>query len=581
MVRKNESRTVGRRMTILLLFFSLAAAGLGTRLFFLQIVSHHEYVKIASRQHGIERDLTAERGSIFVRDRAGALIPLATNHTTYTIVVSPKIIGRAREETASLLSASLGIEKEEILQKLEKENDFHEIIARNVSREKADGIRSQKKEGIFIEEERRRIYPQKTLAAHILGFANREEREEVGRYGLERYYESDLKGEQGFLQAAKDAAGFWIALGKRILHPPKKGSDLILTVDYLVQLKTEETIKSLREKWKAKSGEILVMEPKTGRILAAAAEPSYDPNEFSKVKDFSLFLNPASEFMYEFGSVMKPIIMAAGIEEGIVGPDSTYTDTGEARFGKYVIKNFDERAYGVQTMTQVLEKSLNTGAVHVAGLLGKDRHYEYLTRFGFGEKTGVDLPGEVTGSMKNLSSRRDIDFATASYGQGIAATPLQLAAAIGAIANGGNLMTPYIVEKIIDDSGNEKIEKPSLRRKIISQETAEILTKMLVSAVRNGFENRAGVKGYFVAGKTGTAQIPRRDGRGYDPNRLIHTFVGYAPAFDPRFLIVLQLNEPVGNRFASNTLTPAFHDLATFILNYYEIPSDEKEPRPQ
>ena len=226
-------------------------------------------------------------------------------------------------------------------------------------------------------------------------------------------------------------------------------------------------------------------------------------------------------------------------------------------------------------MSQVIEKSLNTGVVYVARLIGKEAHREFLRRFGLGEKTGVDLPGELSGDISNLEEGRDIDFATAAFGQGIAVTPLQTAMAIGAIANHGILMKPYVVERITEDSGNEMRREPETVRRVISEKTAEELTKMLVATVRNSFENRANVKGYFVAGKTGTAQIPREDGKGYSDD-VIHTFVGYAPAFDPKFLVYIQLNKPKGNRFAANTLTPFFHDLAEYMLNYYEIPPDER-----
>jgi cell division protein FtsI/penicillin-binding protein 2 len=197
-----------------------------------------------------------------------------------------------------------------------------------------------------------------------------------------------------------------------------------------------------------------------------------------------------------------------------------------------------------------------------------------LEKFGFGAKTGVDLPGEVAGNISNLKNGRDIDYATASFGQGISVTPLQLAMAIGAIANQGKLMKPYVIEKIIDDSGGEIKKEPETKSEVIHKDIAETLTKMLVSVVRSGYDNRAGVKGYFVAGKTGTAQVPEKNGRGYS-DKVTHTFVGYAPAFDPKFLILIQLNEPKGNRFAANTLTPTFHNLAEYILNYYEVPPDD------
>lgn len=511
---------------------------------------------------------------IYAHDRFDTSVALAFNRMEKILVASPKDI-EDPQKTASFIAKELKLDEKELVKKFSQKEDAYEVVAKRITPEKVERIEQVKPDGIFFEEERRRIYPYGTLGAQLIGFVSKEESEEEGRYGAERFYENDLAGIKGLFEGVKGTSGFWVALGKRIIRPPKNGSDIVLTVDYNIQQKTEEILAKTKKKWGAVSGAILVVEPKSGKILALSVDPAFDPNDFSKEKDFSVFLNPLVESSYELGSVLKPITMAGGLQEGVVKPDTTYEDPGEIRIGGYKINNFDGKAHGVQTMTQVLEKSLNTGAVHVARLLGRERQVDYLKKFGFGVKTGIDLPGEVVGNMSNLRAGHEIDFATASFGQGIAVTPLQLAYAIGAIANEGKLMRPYVVEKIIDDSGNERKIEPQLTREVISKETAETLTKMLVSAVRAGFENRAGVKGYFVAGKTGTAQIPRRDGPGYS-DKVIHTFVGYAPAFDPRFLVLLQLNEPQGNRFAANTLTPAFHDLAEYILNYYEIPPDEK-----
>ena len=561
-------------MNIVLLFFFVAAFAILIRLFMLQIVHHRTYSNLAAKQHSLVKELSSERGLIFLRDKKGELIPLAFNKTWKTLIAAPKEIENP-EEASSFLAKVLERDHYEIAEKLSKKNDPHEIIAKKIDEPLTEKIEKRGIKGIFFEEEKRRLYPQGTMAAHAVGFVSKEVEGEKGRYGLERFYDRELAGEKGFFEGAKDAAGFWIAIAKRIVKPPKNGANLALTLDYNIQLKTEEVLKKIRGKWEASSGNILVLDPKTGRILALAAEPVFDPNEFAKEKDFSIFLNPVIESRYELGSVLKPITMAAGLEEGLVKPETTYNDYGEIKFGSYTIRNFDGKAYYTQTMNQVLEKSLNTGAVYVARLLKHEKHLDYLERFGLNKKTGVDFPGEIAGDLSNLKSGRDINFATASFGQGIAVTPLELAVAIGAIANGGQLMKPHIVEKIIDENGSEKLLEPEVRGRVISKETAETLTKMLISAVRNGFENRAGIKGYFVAGKTGTAQVPRREGRGYS-DKVIHTFVGYAPAFDPKFLILLQLNEPKGNRFAANTLTPAFHDLAQYILNYYEVPPDEK-----
>ncbi|OHA02834.1 MAG: hypothetical protein A3J10_02135 [Candidatus Sungbacteria bacterium RIFCSPLOWO2_02_FULL_54_10] len=573
-MKSSFARTLEGRMRFILLFFLAACVVLLGRLFQMSIIQHQEYARLASRQHSITKELSSERGVIFAVDKSGGEIPLAFNKTYKAMVASPRIIQDA-DATAALIVESFGLDKEEISEKLGKKDDPYEILARKIEPNTANAFLAKKVVGISFDDEVRRVYPNGRMASTILGFTGGDPGDPKGQYGLERFLNDELSGTKGVFKGAKDASGFVIALGRRLFHPPKNGSAVTLTVDYHIQQKAEDVLKATRDKWGGTSGLILVMDPTTGRILAQATAPGFDPNAYSKERDYTVFLNPAVESSYELGSVLKPVTMAAAIEEDLVTPASTYRDTGQVKIGGYTIRNFDEQAYGVQTMSQVIEKSLNTGLVHVARLLGHERQLTYLKKFGFGEKTNVDMPGEVGGNISNLEAGRDIDFATASFGQGIAVTPLQMARAIAAIANDGTMMRPYIVHKITDDSGNEAVTQPEAVRNVITKETAEQLQKMLVSAVRSGFENRAKIPGYFVAGKTGTAQVPSKDGKGYS-DAVTHTFVGFAPAFEPRFLILLQLNEPTGNRFAANTLTPAFHDLATFILNYYEIPPDEK-----
>ncbi|MFY9462956.1 MAG: penicillin-binding protein 2 [Candidatus Sungiibacteriota bacterium] len=599
-MKKSFDKIFERRIILILLFFLVAYGALASRLFLMQIVRHGESVRMAARQHGRSEEISSERGTIFAGDKTGASIPFALNKTYKILIASPKLIANS-EETASVIAEAFHLDKADVMAKLAKKNDPYEVLARKIESDAADQFAAQAglprnttlatsvltpsapaegdirglPVGISFEDETRRIYPHGRMAANTIGFVSSDQGVESGKYGIEKFYNTELSGARGLWEGAKDALGFWIALGRRIVRPPKDGASILLTIDYPIQRKAEEILSAARKKWDAASGLVIVMDPKTGRILADARDPTFDPNEFFKEKDFGIFLNPMGEASYEFGSVMKPITMAGALEEKLVTPATTYNDTGEIKIGSFTIRNFDGNAYHTMSMTQVLEKSLNTGVVYVARLLGKKKQEEYLRAFGFGARTGVDLPGEVAGDLSNLKSGRDSDFATASFGQGIAITPIQLAAAMGAIANKGILMKPYVVEKITDDSGNVAAHNPEVVRQVISSATAEILTKMLVSVVKNGYEDRAGVKGYFIAGKTGTAQMPKKDGRGYS-DMVIHTFVGYAPAFDPKFLILLQLNEPQGNRFAANTLTTVFHDLAEFILHYYEVPPDEK-----
>ncbi|MFY9461714.1 MAG: penicillin-binding protein 2 [Candidatus Sungiibacteriota bacterium] len=562
------------RLVILVLFFAIAFFAVIGRVFRLSIINHRLYTAAAEKQHVFSEILPPERGKIFFQDSRGILYPLALNRNFTTLTASPRDL-KDPQKTADLVAERLNLDKAVLEAKLKKSGDTYEIIAKNISDEDADFIKTLSLTGLNLSRDSRRIYPNGSLGAGIIGFVNFDGQKETGEYGIEKHYNSDLAGETGFFEGEQGAEGYWVPLAKRILNPPVNGSNIVLTVDRNIQFKLEETLALILKKLEGESASGVVLDPSTGRILGLAALPSFDPNEYSKEKNYSVFRMPVVDSQFELGSVFKPITMAAGLNEGVVKPDMTYFDTGSVKFGSYVIKNFDGKSNKVQTMTQVLEKSLNTGAVYVEQLLGQERFLEYVKRFGFGEKTGVDFPNEISGNTANLESGRDLEYATASFGQGIAVTPLQMASALAAVANGGVMMKPYIVEKIIDDAGNERAFGSEKRGEVITKETAEVLTKMLISTVRNGYENRAGVEGYFVAGKTGTAQIPLKDRRGYSQD-VIHTFLGFAPAFRPRFLALLQLNRPQGNRFASNTMTPAFRDLAEFILNYYEVPPDEK-----
>ena len=571
--RRSKNENFQWRFVILKIFFLCVGAAIIGRLFSLQILDHQKYAAAADRQQGVSLTLTAKRGMMYFQDKDGNRKIAALNKEWPAVAVIPKSV--KEPETVSLeLSSALNISKESIDALLAKTTDPFEIVARKIDPQKAEAIDSKKLSGVQVFSEFRRFYPGGSLASQALGFINFEKDIETGQYGLERFYNAELSGEAGILSSTKDAKGTLLYLGRKILKPQENGAGVILTIDPNIQKKSEEEIKKLVKKWDAESASFLVMDPLTGKILALGGYPDFDPNYYSKERDISVFNNPIISSQYELGSIMKPVTMAAGINEGLVNPDTTYTDTGEAIIGAFHIKNYDLQAHGIQTMTQVLEKSLNTGAMYVETLLGKETFLSYMESFGFGEKTGIQFPNEAKGNISNLSYNRDSDYATASFGQGISITPLQIAVAISAIANGGTLVQPYLVDSIEDDSGNRTIIEHPSKGQVISKETSEMVTKMLVSVVENGFDNHAGIQGYFVAGKTGTAQVPYKDKRGYDPNRAIHSFVGYAPAFHPKFLMFIQLNEPRGVKFASSSITPTFHEIAKYMLSYLQIPQD-------
>jgi len=395
-----------------------------------------------------------------------------------------------------------------------------------------------------------RYYPKGVFAAQVLGFVGYREHERVGQYGVESFYDETLRG---------------LETDQRSI-----GEDIVLTIDPNIQSYSEVTLDALLKKWSSPRGSIIVQDPATGALLAIASSPSFDPNKYGSF-NYADFLNPVVQEQFEPGSSFKPVTMSAAIDSDSLTPNTTYEDTGAVTIGSYTIKNFNEKANGLQTMRQVLEHSLNTGTIFAERRMGNDNFLNYLVAFGFGQKTGVDLPGEVAGSINNLYQGRAINFATASFGQGIAVTPLQLINAYSAIANGGKLMKPYIVREILHADGSSTVTKSSFIGAPISEKTSAQIRGMLVDVVDNGFD-KARVKGYDVAGKTGTAQIP--DGRGgyLENKQFIHNFVGFAPAYAPRFVILIKMDKPQGITFASDSLSPVFGDLAAYLIRYFNIP---------
>jgi len=549
----------------------LVAGLIIARLFSLQVLKFDYYFNLAQDQDEFYKKLFPKRGEIFIKDLStNEYYPVAVNKKFKYVYAVPREILEGREKIAEELSYILNLDKQEILEKINKRNDPYEPIKYKIEDSVAEKISKLKLCGIYIGEKEDRYYPARNIASHIIGFVGFKGDKKIGQYGIEGYYENDLKGKQGFLKGAKDASGDIIDSITSEIKPAEDGAKLILTIDKNIQFKAEKELKEAIEKWNAKGGTIIVMEPKTGKILSMVSFPDFDPNNYNKVKDINVFLNPAISYIYEPGSVFKPFTVAGALEEKLVTPDTTYKDTGKVKIKGYIISNAEGKLYGTPTITEVLEKSINTGAVFVQRKLGKELFKKYVEKFGFSQKTGIDLQGEVAGNISNLDSNRDIDYATASFGQGIAVTPIELITAFSAIANNGKMLRPFIVEKEIFYNDREKINHPVLISQVVSTSTAETLTKMLVSVVDNGYGKKAKVNGYFIAGKTGTAQIPEKGT--YSKDRTIHTFVGFAPAFNPRFAILIKLDEPKGIRFSADSCAPIFRKLAEFIFNYLKIP---------
>src|SRR3989339_554398 len=573
MSNKTYDKTIEFRTQLYFIIILLGAILILGRYFYLQIINHQKLLASADAEHTFDEVLKPQRGEIFIKDKFGEKYAVAINKQLFTLYAIPAQI-KDKNSAAKFLAGILKIDQEKLLGKLNSNSKASYQVAKNISVKTRNLISSQKINGLYDEENDVREYPLKNILSQTLGFVGFDENDDrVGRYGLEKYYNDILEGREGKFVGEKTNEGAWLPFGKQEISAAQDGADLTLTIDYPVQIKSQQVLEETMKKWSAESGVIMVMDPKNGRILALAGMPNYDPNNFSQIKDFSLFLNGVTQVGFEPGSIFKPFTMAMGLDLGLVTTSTQYEDTGALKFGGYTIKNFDGKAHGVQTMTGVLEKSLNTGPVFVQQKVGMDNFLKYVSIFKLNEKTGIDTL-ETNGSFANLNDRRDINFATASFGQGVRLTPVEIIRAFSAIANGGFLVQPHLLDSITHPSGaEEKTVWPNPVR-ILKESTAHDLAAMLVSVVEHGFD-KAKIEGYSIAGKTGTAQIPNPDGGGYlSADQTIHSFVGFAPAYDPKFLIFMKIVKPKGINFASNSLTSYFRELTNFILQYMQIPPD-------
>lgn len=560
-------------LTIVVFIFAILIV---IRLSDIQIFQHTFYTALAEGQHFLSEKLMPKRGEIFVHDRFNSqdLYPVAINRDYTLVYAVPKNVQNP-EDTAKKLAEVLELDENELLPRLTKTNDLYEPIKHQVNDDKIKELEKLNLAGIEFQKETFRYYPEKNITSHILGFVGIADDKQVGQYGIEGYWENALAGQQGYLQAEKDATGRWISIGTRMLEEAKDGDSLVLTIDRNIQFEACKSLGEAVQKHGADGGSLIVMNPKTGAVLAMCGYPDFDPNNYGEVKDINTFINPATFYIYEPGSVFKAITMAAALDMGKVNPDTTYNDEGSVQIGKYTIKNSDGKAHGVNTMTQVLEQSLNTGAIFAARQIGPENFEKYVKRFGFGEKTSIELNSEAEGDISTLAQHKEIYMATASFGQGISVTPLQLVTAFGVIANGGKLVEPYIIDEIIKNNGTKVKTEPKIIREAISQKTATTLAAMLVNVVQNGHGKKAGVAGYFVAGKTGTAQIPKKDGPGYESDLTIGSFCGFATVSDPKFVMCVKIDKPRDVQWAESSAAPLFGDLAKFMLNYYGVPPEE------
>ncbi len=575
MISHTDTQLQRKRTKYLFFFIILASAAILFRLFQLQVLEHQTYAQAANSQHWSEYEIQPKRGNIYVKDMDGNLYPLATNITLNKVFVD-LANSKDQDKTAENLAEILKMKKDDILNLFNTSQSKRYIpIKRKISDQETQSIKDLNDPSIGLEPEPWRVYPENTLASQVLGYVNGDDN---GVGGIEQYFNDELKGTPGLYKAESDSLGNKILTGRDVSVPAKDGQDIVLTINRDVQAMAEETLASAIKKYGGKSGSIIVMDPKNGAILAMANNPSFDPNNYNDVKDYSLFKNSAISNVYEPGSIFKAITMAAGLDTGKIEPDTPFTDTGSITLDGYTIKNALLKAYGNVNMTFVLEYSLNTGATYVQRLLGKDLFYNYLKKFGFGLPTGIEAPQgtEAGGILNKPADSNDHTYATMSFGQSIAVTPLQMITAYSAIANDGKMIEPYLIEGKVangqDVGGGD--EKPG--KQVISEEAAAKLTQMLVDTVDHGEGHLAKVPGYKVAGKTGTAQVPDPQG-GYYANREIGSFIGFAPAENPRFVVMAKIDEPKNVDWAELSAAPTVGEMLQKLLNYYQVPPTESK----
>lgn len=554
------------RLRLLAIVFSLSVSLVIGKLFYWQILQGDKLSALANSQYFSEEEITAPRGLILTSDN----FPLVQNTNAYLAYAFLKNIKNSSLEIANVFEKILNLDKKNIMEKLENKEASWVSLARKIDRTQKTEIENNDFPGIGFEEEMKREYPEGSMAAQLLGFVGKDSiGKDKGYFGLEGFYNRELTGRPGILKMEKDASGRPILIGTQSQENVVSGRDLKLFLDRQIQFMAENKLKEGLVKYGAKSGNVVIMDPYTGGIVAMASYPSYDPDNYALYPNI-FYPNPTVVESFEPGSIFKVIMMAAAINEGAVKPDERCDQcNGSRTIGEYTIKTYNDKYHPNLTMPEILLYSDNVGMVYVVDKLGKEKELAYIKKFGFGETTGIDLEEESSPPLRKDEDWAPIDFATASFGQSIAVTPIQMVTAVGAIANGGNLLVPRMVDQILSE-GKTINTQVKVKRNVIKQSTAKILTEMMINAVDKG--EAAGFKapGYRVAGKTGTAQIPIAGH--YDEKKTIASFVGFAPADKPRFVMLVSLREPSVSRWGSRTAAPLWFDIAKDIFLMWKIP---------
>ncbi len=537
------------------------------RLFYLQVIQNSYYSSLAKKEHWREETIPAQRGTIY--DTNGHV--LATSVGFESLYAITNQIARP-EKLARALSPVLGESETEIAAKLATKQNAPTLVKAYLPEEQADAVRKLNLWDVYFQPEFKRMYPEGSIAAQVLGIVGLESQ---GLTGIEARYNDVLAGKPGSLLAERDATDDEIALSASTYSQPHNGGSITLTIDRYIQKLVEQELEKAVGQYKAAGGTIVVMEPRTGAILAMANRPTIDfndPNLFAASRT-PMYKNAAVSDAWEPGSIFKIITMAAGLDTKAVTPDTSFNNTGSFAYGGGVVRNVITRL-GPETMTQTLQRSSNIGAAFASTRMGADAFYRYVEAFGFGQPTGIELQGESPGILRTNKTGNwyPFDLATNAFGQGISVTPIQMVTAVSAAINGGILMKPYVVKEVVTEKERREYH-PTVIRQVISPQTSKTLGGMLVSVVElveGGQVRLAKVPGYHVGGKTGTAEIPTKEG--YGSSATIASFVGFGPADDPRFVMLVKIDRPEASPWGETVASPVFRAIAEQLFTYMKVP---------
>jgi len=546
------------------------------RLYFVQIVHGAEYREDAMGQYVSAQPDTDARGSILFTAKDGTEVAAAVMQTGWRLAIDPGLV-KDPSGTYKTLNAIVPIDHDRFFTSVAKTSDPYEEVGFHISDDEADAIRAKNLPGVILAQDQWRLYPANELASNVIGFVGYQNDIKTGVYGLEKQYNLTLGIHTTGTAMNPFAEIFANAQQLLSTDPAANEGSIVTSIEPSVQRQLENTLDEVMQTYTPKLAGGIIMDPHTGEIVAMGSRPSFDPNTYNTVTDAAVFMDPLVEGRYELGSIMKPLTMAAGIDSGAVTPQTTYNDTGCITVSTYKVCNYDLKARGVIPMQEILNQSLNVGASFVATTIGYPTFTHYMQAYGFGDLTGIDLPNEVQGDISTLGTGTGpaVNYDTASFGQGIAVSPIEMIRALSALANGGVLPNPHVVTAIKFEDGIKRSIAVSRGTQVLQPQTAETVTNMLIQVYDKALLNGAIKQDHYsIAAKTGTAQIPKPGGGYYPGNVYLHSFFGYFPAHDPKFIVFLFAIEPHGQEYASATLAHPFDEIARFLINYYQIPPD-------